>query len=77
MVLLLLLLWLNVGFFLFVLFCVVLQTYGVCLLLLGFGSCDNDKSDCIVVAAAYGVFQYPFVNNAVLLRTTSSLDPSD
>ena len=31
----------------------------------------------VVVAAACGVFQYPVVNNAVLLRTTSSLDLSD
>ncbi|XP_074626492.1 uncharacterized protein LOC141884571 isoform X2 [Acropora palmata] len=44
-VLLLLLLWLHVGFFLFVLFCAVLQIYGVCLLLLGVASSDNDESD--------------------------------
>ncbi|XP_015760886.1 PREDICTED: uncharacterized protein LOC107340057 [Acropora digitifera] len=43
-VLLLLLLWLHVGFFLFVLFCAVLQIYGVCLLLLGGASSDNDES---------------------------------
>ena len=41
----LLLLWLHVGFFLFVLFCAVLQTYGVCLLVLGGASSDNDESD--------------------------------
>ena len=41
----LLLLWFHVGFFLFLLFRAVLQIYGVCLLLLGGASSDNDESD--------------------------------
>ena len=55
-VLLLLLLWLNVGFFLFVLFCAVLQTNGVCLLLLGVASSDDDESDC---SSSSGVWCVP------------------